>query len=186
MTVPDDQVARAAVRWSSRVANLLPSRQMVSVATVGAAVARTRAMSGPPLRAVTVTSSRRPAAAGTTVDGEGLTPGVDAAGLVAGATEGDGELPPAPRMSTRAATIAAARTPAAAAMTLRGRTALVTAVPPLLDAGSETPGVGAVSKRVISPVGLTPRRIGTPAMVAVSSISVPRSAAAATVRYSTA
>jgi hypothetical protein len=39
---------------------------------------------------------------------------------------------------------------------------------------------------VISPVGPTPKRIGTPASVAVSSISVPRSAASTTVRNSTA
>jgi hypothetical protein len=229
VTVPDDQVACAPVRWSRRVAIRLPSLQIVRVATVGAAVARTWAVSGPPLRAVRVTSSLRQAAAGTTVYVGGLTAGVGTVACVAGA-EADGDPSLAPRTSTRPATVAAARAPTAAAATVqRGRLAFVTAVLPLpestrpdggglLGGGTASayersassaqlngtcrsvtvsesgspPGDDAgcsafptTSKRVISPVGLTRSRVSTPTMVAVSSISVSRSAATTSARRPT-
>lgn len=81
------------MRWSRRIAILLPLRQIVTVATVGAAVARTRAMSGPPLRAETVTSSVRQGAAGTSTDGTGPTDGVGAAVRGATAMAGEGAPP---------------------------------------------------------------------------------------------
>jgi len=233
VTIPDDHVAGASVSWSRRMAILLPSCQTVIVTTVGAAVALTRAVSGPPLRAVTVTSSFRVARAGTTlvVSGlvNGLVNGADVSGRASPAVEGDGESSPAMRVSTRPPTAAAAKAPATAATAQRGRTALVTAVQPRRHTGrlggrtelgpdtssayessaSSAPLKGAwcsvpaweagpvrdddvgpgatpeTSEPVISPVGLTRKRMGAPASVAISSIAVPRSAAATTVRCST-